>query len=185
KSAVIKAGVFAGGRLQGPVSETRFLAHLALGKTPRLQFAFKPRYDGGGALGLVDGLRGGRSHTDGRWQGFEGDDLAAVVDLGQERNISAVTIGFLQNVPSWAFFPRSVEVALSSDGKAYRALPAAAGFEAGDSQTAVLLRDVRIDAARAKARYIRVTAKSIGLCPEGHAGAGSKAWLFADEIIVE
>lgn len=185
KTAVIKAGVFAGGRLQGPVSETRFLAHLALGKTPRLQFAFKPRYDGGGTLGLADGLRGGRAHTDGRWQGFEGDDLAAVVDLGQERNISAVTIGFLQNIPSWAFFPRSVEVALSSDDKEYRARPAVAGFEAADSQTAVALRDVRIDTGGARARYIRITAKSIGLCPEGHAGAGSKAWLFADEIIVE
>ncbi|MDD8025681.1 MAG: family 20 glycosylhydrolase, partial [Acidobacteriota bacterium] len=73
KSAVIKAGVFADGKLQGTVSETRFLSHQALGKAPELKSAFKPRYSAGGPLGLVDGLRGGKSHTDGRWQGFEGD----------------------------------------------------------------------------------------------------------------
>ncbi len=185
KPAVIRAAVFAGGKRQGPVSETRFLPHLALGKEPKLAFAFKPRYAAGGPLGLVDGLRGGKSHTDGRWQGFEEDDLDAVLDLGESRRIEAVTIGFLQNTPSWAFLPRSVEVALSEDGKTYRALPAATGFEATDREGGVLLRDVKIAAGAAPARYVRVTAKSIGRCPSWHSGAGGKAWLFADEIIVE
>jgi hexosaminidase len=185
KSAVIKAGIFSGGKQQGPISETRFLSHLALGKSLRLAFDFKPRYSAGGPLGLVDGLRGGKSHTDGRWQGFEGDDLAAVLDLGSPRRIASVTIGFLQNISSWAFFPRSVEVALSGDGKVFTALPAATGFEATDREEGVLLRDVKIPAGGASARYLRVTAKSIGRCPEGHSGAGGKAWLFADEIIVE
>jgi hypothetical protein len=35
------------------------------------------------------------------------------------------------------------------------------------------------------ARYIRVKAKNVGVCPEWHHGAGGKAWLFVDEIIVE
>jgi len=30
-----------------------------------------------------------------------------------------------------------------------------------------------------------VIAKSIGTCPIGHPGAGKKAWLFVDEIIIE
>ncbi len=185
QSAVIRAAVFAGGKRQGPVSETRFLSHLALGKEPRLSYAFRPRYSGGGPLGLVDGLRGGKSHTDGRWQGFEGDDLAAVLDLGASRRIESITVGFLQNTPSWAFLPRSVEAALSDDGKTFRALPAVEGFEATDRDGSVLLKDVKIAAAGAAARYIRVTAKSIGRCPAWHSGAGGKAWLFADEIIVE
>jgi hypothetical protein len=35
------------------------------------------------------------------------------------------------------------------------------------------------------ARYIRVSAKNIGVCPEWHAGAGGKTWLFVDEVIVK
>ena len=34
-------------------------------------------------------------------------------------------------------------------------------------------------------RYIRIEAKSIKTCPEGHSGYGYKAHCFADEIIVE
>ena len=34
-------------------------------------------------------------------------------------------------------------------------------------------------------RYIKVKAESIKKCPEWHPGAGGKAWLFIDEIVVE
>jgi len=33
-----------------------------------------------------------------------------------------------------------------------------------------------------KARFIHVTAKSQGLCPDWHVGAGNPGWIFADEI---
>lgn len=36
-----------------------------------------------------------------------------------------------------------------------------------------------------KARFIRIKAKNTGHCPEWHQGAGGKAWLFTDEIIIE
>jgi hypothetical protein len=39
-------------------------------------------------------------------------------------------------------------------------------------------------AATEQARYIRVRARSVGVCPEWHAGAGGPAWVFADEIRV-
>lgn len=35
-----------------------------------------------------------------------------------------------------------------------------------------------------KTRYIRVEAVNIGVCPEWHPGKGQKAWIFADEIVV-
>jgi hypothetical protein len=40
-------------------------------------------------------------------------------------------------------------------------------------------------AAGRKARFVRVKARKIGLVPEWHNGAGGKACLFADEIIIE
>jgi hypothetical protein len=35
------------------------------------------------------------------------------------------------------------------------------------------------------ARFVRVKAKNIGLCPDWHMGRGDKAWLMIDEILVE
>ena len=34
-------------------------------------------------------------------------------------------------------------------------------------------------------RYVRVTARNVGVCPAWHPGAGGKAWMFSDEIVIE
>ena len=34
-------------------------------------------------------------------------------------------------------------------------------------------------------QFIRITTQSFIECPQWHLGAGGKAWIFADEIIVE
>ena len=46
-------------------------------------------------------------------------------------------------------------------------------------------RDAVLEFAPRPARYVRLQARGTGLCPAGHVGAGSKAWLFVDEIAVE
>ena len=38
---------------------------------------------------------------------------------------------------------------------------------------------------RTNARYVKMVAKTIGICPEGHVGAGQKAWIFCDELVIE
>jgi len=35
-----------------------------------------------------------------------------------------------------------------------------------------------------QARFVRVIANNVEICPEWAPGAGRKAWLFCDEIIV-
>ena len=46
------------------------------------------------------------------------------------------------------------------------------------------VKDFVVGAEGREARYVRVQADNIGLCPPGHPGAGGKAWLFVDEILV-
>jgi len=36
-----------------------------------------------------------------------------------------------------------------------------------------------------EARYVRVRATNVGTCPTWHPGAGGKAWVFADEIVID
>ena len=36
-----------------------------------------------------------------------------------------------------------------------------------------------------RARYVKILVINTGICPEWHKGAGSKAWMFVDEINVE
>ena len=48
-----------------------------------------------------------------------------------------------------------------------------------------VLEDFSKEGVNRKARYVRVRARNMGLCPDWHKGAGHKAWIFADEIVVE
>ena len=49
----------------------------------------------------------------------------------------------------------------------------------------VLVRDYTLPFVHTDARYIKVVARNVGVCPSWHSGAGDKAWLFVDEIIVQ
>ena len=184
KTAVLKAAAFLDGRMIGRPAEERLFRHLSLGLPAALTFSYKDEYNGGGPLALSDGLRGSRSPGDGRWQGFEGDDLIAVMDLGKARKIGRIAAGFLQNAASWIFLPIAVEFAVSEDGKDYAVISTSAN-DISPLDPEPQIKEFSAALAGRKARFVRVQARNIGVCPEGHPGAGNKAWLFADEIIIE
>ncbi|MCI0496410.1 discoidin domain-containing protein [candidate division KSB1 bacterium] len=166
------------------IASQKFVRHLAAGKKIQLTYKYSPRYPAGGDFALVNGMKGGDNFRDGNWQGFEGDDLLAVIDLGEPKNISSISTAFFQAVGSWAFFPRSVEYAVSQDGQNFQ-IVATFTYESNDNQPGNLIKEFAAKFSDVSARYLKVKAKNIGICPDWHAGAGGKAWLFVDEIVVE
>ncbi len=154
------------------------------GRTITLNTEYHHNYTGGGALGLIDGIKGTSNfHTD-AWQGYEGNDLNAVVDLGKVEKISLIDVSFLQNTGSWIFYPKEVEYFISSDGMNYTKIysidhkPEEAASEAG-------IKDFDKKLDEVEARYIKVIAKNVGVCPPWHVASGGKAWLFVDEITIK
>ncbi len=141
-----------------------------------------PRYPGHGSSTLTDGLRGSTEFEDGKWLGFEGDDLSATLDLGKSRPISRVTAGFLQRQGSWIFLPSHVTFSVSADGRHWTRL-AEVTYPVKQTEE-VLVRDCTCATGKVDVRYVRVIAQNAGTCPPWHPGAGGKAWLFVDEIIV-
>ena len=77
------------------------------------------RYSAAGDPGLVDGIRGSIDRRGGHWQGYQADEITAVIDLGEGEAIEAVKVGFLQHSGSGVYFPRRVEVAVSEDGETF------------------------------------------------------------------
>ncbi len=157
---------------------------LSTGKEIALNQAYSERYPAGGAGALVDGLKGSRSHKDGFWQGYEGSDIEAVIDLGETKEITRLGSRYIQDTRMWIFFPISVGYAVSTDGVTF--------VSAGWSEQPVAGKDEELSIKafdhqlkNVKARYVKVIAKSIGVCPPWHVGAGGKAWTFCDEITVE
>ena len=149
----------------------------------RVVSKYDPQYTAGGDLGLIDGQRGGANFRTGAWQGHRGD-FEAVIDLGRATGVSKVGAGFLQDVRSWIWMPTRVEFDLSLDGKSYER---AASVETDVSvrDESVTVKDFAGEFARRQARYVRVRAYNFGVIPAWHPGAGDRAWVFVDEIIVE
>ncbi len=158
--------------------------HLALDRPVTLATAFAPQYPGGGAAGLTDGLQGRPDHRDRAWQGYLGVDLDATIDLGEVRAVQAVSATFLQSTPVGIWLPRSVEVAVSDDGKTFRVV-ATVAHDVPEKQEGPLTKAIGITLKDAKARYIRVRAKTLGTMPAWHPARGREAWLFVDEIVVK
>lgn len=145
---------------------------------------YSGQYSAGGNLALIDFIRGGENFKTGTWQGYEGVDLDAVVDLGKVQPIRKISLGCLQDEASWIFMPYEVRVSLSDDNKQFVALPAVRNT-VSEKTSGPMIKDFTVNASGRKARYIRVQAVNRVTCPEGHPGAGRKAWIFADEIVIE
>ncbi|UCF19157.1 MAG: sulfatase-like hydrolase/transferase [Gemmatimonadota bacterium] len=156
--------------------------HSAVGAAVTLIATPSPKYPGQGPPSLTDGELGSRDHRDERWLGFEGDDLEAVVDLGKTMNVHRIGVDFLQAQVSWIFLPQWVEFAVSADGSDWETVHRAPIVLEMDPRTGT--RRVAADVVTGPVRYLRIKARNLGRCPEWHPGAGGKAWLFVDEIVV-
>ncbi len=182
-TTVVRARAFRKGEPYGEAAEQQVIAHAALGKKVTLAHPFSTKYPAGRDQALCDGLIGSSNFRDGFWQAFAGDDLEAVIDLGKVQPVNAVRIRFLQNVNSWIFLPERVEIALSEDGGEFSVV-AELGHRISQQSPDAVIQEFGTSVGGKEARFVRVTAKNIGICPDWHAGAGGKAWIFADEITV-
>ncbi len=98
--------------------------------------------------------------------------------------IQSIRTGFLQKNNSWIFLPQQVEYSLSDDGKNFTVVASIIPDVSPRSpETIVKTLEIRLEGP--SARYLRVLAKNIGHCPDWHYGAGGKAWIFVDEIVVD
>jgi hypothetical protein len=152
-------------------------------KTVVYDHPYHRAYTAGGDDGLVDGIRG-ETASFADWQGFLGVDLAATIDLGEPRRLRRISTGFLQDYWSWIFLPGAVEYSLSDDGVSFRSIGTVKN-EIPPGRTGSFVREFEKTIRPATARYVRIVAKNIGVTPPGHPAAGEKAFIFADEIVIE
>ncbi|HJP33482.1 MAG TPA: DUF4838 domain-containing protein [Candidatus Latescibacteria bacterium] len=157
--------------------------HLAVGRPIRFTIPFSPKYPADGAATLVDGLHGPIDHSF-AWLGWEGEDLEAVIDLGQDATVSRVRMDFLQSTGSWIWLPLQLEVDLSHDGTTWETVGLVKA-SADEHQGAVFTESFAVEFTPRSARHIRVRASSRQICPDWHIGAGGPSWIFTDEIVVE
>ncbi|MBN2416436.1 GH92 family glycosyl hydrolase [bacterium] len=145
---------------------------------------YDSQYTGGGDLALIDFIRGGSDFRNQLWQGYQGQDFDAIVDLGSVQSVRYLAAGFLQDARSWIWLPKAVHFSISEDGKEYRQVSTVVNTLPLD-RYGVIPREFSVTIEPVPARYVRVRAENFGKVPDWHAGAGGKSWIFIDEITIE
>ncbi len=184
ESAEIRARAYRDGVPYGAEARRRVFKHRALARPVSLGAAYSPKYTGGGDRTLVDGLTGSVDFREGFWQGYLHDDLDATIDLGRGQPIKTITVRFLQNSNSWIFLPTAIEFDLSVDGVNFETA-ATVTHDVSQKNPDAIIKEFSVSCDGSEARHIRIRARNVGCCPAWHPGAGGRAWIFADEIIVE
>ena len=132
---------------------------------------YSDNYNAGGNNALIDGICGGWTYTDKKWQGFIKNGVDVTIDLGEEKGINSISADFMQMCIPDVWFPAEVIISTSCDGNVFNEL-ARIGH--------TVVRDEGLSfkeygwKGETKARYINYRAKC----------GPQRGWLFTDEIIV-
>ena len=144
---------------------------------------YNPQYHAGGPDGLLDGINGTENWRKGDWQGYQGQDFEATVDLQQEKNITTFGATFLQDSRSWILMPTKVEYYVSSDNINFT-LAGTIENKLDPKDTENTIQKFVFD-KELKAKYVKIKAYNFGKLPEWHQGAGGEAFIFIDEITIK
>ena len=154
----------------------------ATGATIDLKSTPSENYKYGGAPMLIDGLKGFNSYASGRWIGFL-KDVEAIINLGEPTEIQSVSTQACVKPLDWIMGVTGISVAVSANGVNYN--------EVADVEFPVIMdfgkssiEDYVANFAPTLATYVKVIIKCTPALPEGHPGAGNKAFVFIDEITI-
>ena len=142
-----------------------------------------PRFNLKGTAGLVDGELL-TADWGWKWLNFIQRDFETVIDLGSNIPIKQLGIICMQQVFHGMYLPKEVEFAVSADNITFSPV----GSVKPDVPPEVegpFTRDLLTPTPEGtRGRYVRVRAHNRGIIPAGLEGAGGKAWLMVDEILV-
>ena len=128
-------------------------------------------YQAAGEKTFTDGVIGGWTYSDNRWQGFL-SDIDVTIDLGSIQPVSYVGGTFMQLIGPGVFMPRQVDILVSEDGENFE-LIATMQNDIPTTEEALTFRTFETS-CDVNARYIRYHAYRSTM----------RGFLFLDEVVV-
>lgn len=147
------------------------LNHLAKGCKVVYAKPIQEYYPAAGAATFTDGIIGGWTYSDGRWQGFL-SDIDVTIDLGAVKPVRYVGGTFMQLIGPGVFMPQKADIYVSSDGVDFVHI-AEVWNDVSTDDPSLLFRPFDT-ICNVDARYIRYYAKR----------SAKRGFLFLDEIVV-
>ncbi len=183
QSATLRAAAFRNWGQTPEVSQT-FSFNRATARPIRLLQQPHPAQVYAGPTLLVDGLTApDTNYASGRWIGFCGTDLEALIDLQQPQSISSLSLNTCVEKGYWIFDARSISLYGSTNGTDFSLLTKEeypALTEASPNQ----INHHALSFAPSTVRYVKLVVESEHHLPQWHSGKGNPAFVFVDEICI-
>jgi hypothetical protein len=159
------------------------IQHAAVGSKVLSMTEPDPRFNRGGAAGLVDGelLTADWGCA---WLAYIQRDFEAVIDLGAAIEIRQLGLVCMQQVFHGMYLPREVKFAVSTDNRTFIPAGSAAPDVPPEVEGPFSHSLLASAPPGTRGRYVRIRARNRARIPAGLLGAGAKAWLMVDEILV-
>lgn len=177
---------YKGSRPYGEPIHQTVSAHRALFAPAVYRNSWNAWYPASGKFALTDGKLGSHNFRDGNWQGFWGQDLEVVLDLGKMTPISEIQLRFLEYTNAWIVAPHQFELSVSADNTNWtslsdvRVIPVNAAAVEG-----ILINPFLIQFNPTETHYLKLIVRNAGKMPPSHEAAGQDSWIFIDEIVVQ
>jgi predicted alpha-1,2-mannosidase len=152
--------------------------------TINIKSTYNDQYTADGDQGLIDGLLGDTDWRKGRWQGYQGQDFEAIIDLREKKNVHLIKASFLQDTRSWIIFPPQVNYFSSEDGIEFTEI-GNINNTVSDANYLIQRQAFTAKVSAEPFRFIKIVARNYGKLPPWHQGANGDAFIFIDEIVIE
>ena len=147
------------------------LEHKAKGKKVTYNKPIQDWYQAAGEATFTDGVIGGWTYSDNRWQGFL-SDIDVTIDLETVQQISYIGGTFMQLIGPGVFMPRKVDIYVSEDGVNFDLIQTVWN-DVSTSQEELSFKEFHTICDK-QARYVRYHAYRSTM----------RGFLFLDEIVV-
>ncbi len=147
------------------------LQHKAVGAKVIYNIPWSKKYPAAGETTFTDGIIGGWTYKDQRWQGYL-TPIDVTIDLGEKMQVNYIGGTFMQLVGPDVIMPEYVIISVSNDGENFREITKVWN-DVSTSVKDLLFKDFST-ICNEQVRYIRYQA----------ARSTKGGWLFLDEIVI-
>src|SRR5665647_216639 len=143
-----------------------------------------PKYLGIGAKTLIDYELGESNSSNGKWLAYKDADMEFVIGFNQARQLSEAHFNTLVNIGGYIFPPSSISVQGSNDGQQFKNITEVKYPGINKSETGGVKTYSCVFPKSTSFKYYKFIVSNVKKLPAWHAGKGTPAWIFVDELFL-
>lgn len=133
---------------------------------------------------LADVQKGDLKPKSGKWIGFRGIPMQAMLYFDTAHSISHVTVSSLIDIRGYIMPPRLIEIWAGNSPNHLRLLDKISP-EQPTKEASAYMKGYELKFKPVKEKYIKLVVTPVGTLPLWHRGKGDKGWIFVDEIFLD